>query len=268
MSDAPDTELPPVLERDYSILLNDVGPDGELRSWIFFDFLQDIAARHAELLGCGMSRLRELGIIWVLSRIRLRIDSFPSFGDTLRIRTWPSGFQKLFATRQYQVTSLTSGREIASGSSFWLTLDFHSLRPIPPARTVNGLLPENKDRPFYFPDLGKLPAVEELTPVCHTAGQSVIDYNDHVNNAIYARYTQDWLASVHGGPVKIRDIQLNFNHAVKFGQTMQCGGILNGDGSFAVSGSVDGANVFQSSGHLAGGPEAQGDGKKSQNSFI
>ena len=32
MSDAPDTELPPVLERDYAILLNDVGPDGELRS--------------------------------------------------------------------------------------------------------------------------------------------------------------------------------------------------------------------------------------------
>lgn len=256
MSDAPDTELPPVLERDYAILLNDVGPDGELRSWIFFDFLQDIAARHAELLGCGMSRLRDLGIIWVLSRIRLRIDSFPSFGDTLRIRTWPSGFRKLFATRQYQVVSMNTGREIACGSSFWLTLDFHSLRPVPPARTVNGLLPQNPDRPFYFHDLGKLPTVEELTPVFYTAGQSVIDYNDHVNNAIYARYTQDWLASVRGGPVKIRDIQLNFNHAVKFGQTMRCGGILNEDGSFAVSGSLDGTNVFQSSGSLAGGAEA------------
>ena len=254
MSDALPAELPPILEREYPVLLNDVGPDGELRSWIFFDFLQDIAARHAELLGCGMSRLRELGIIWVLSRIRLRIDSFPSFGDTLRIRTWPSGFQKLFATRQYQVFSMDTGKEIAAGSSFWLTLDFHSLRPIPPAKTVNGLLPHNPDRPFYFPDLGKLPAAEELSPVYHTAGQSVIDYNDHVNNAVYARYAQDWLAAVRGGPVKIRDIQLNFNHAVKFGQTLRCGGVLDPDGSFSVSGSLDGANVFQSGGHLF--PEA------------
>ena len=252
MSDATGAELPPVLERDYPVLLNDVGPDGELRSWLFFDFLQDIAARHAELLGCGMSRLRELGIIWVLSRIRLRIDSFPSYGDTLHVRTWPSGFQKLFATRQYQVTSLNTGRELATGSSFWLTLDIRSLRPIPPARSVSGLLPENRDRPFYFPDLGKLPAAEELSPVYHTAGQSVIDYNDHVNNAIYARCAQDWLASMRGGPVKIRDIQLNFNHAVKFGQTMRCGGVLEPDGSFAVSGSLGDVNVFRSGGHLFG----------------
>ena len=168
----------------------------------------------------------------------------------MRIRTWPSGFRKLFATRQYQVISLNTGRELAVGSSFWLTLDIHSFRPIPPARTVNGLLPENPERPFYFPDPGKLPATEELSPVYHTAGQSVIDYNDHVNNAIYARCAQDWLASVRGGPVKFRDIQLNFNHAVKFGQTMRCGGVLNPDGSFAVSGSLEDVNVFRCGGHL------------------
>ena len=242
----------PVLEREYPLLLNDIGPDAALRSWHYFDFLQDIAARHAEMLGVGMSRLRELGIIWVLSRMRLKIEEHPLFGDTLCVRTWPSGFRKLFATRQYEVRSKLTGRVLACGSSFWLTLDAASLRPVPPARMVNGLLPENQDKPFFFENPGKIAAADgsdEMVP--HTAWQSVIDYNDHLNNAVYVRYIQDLLASKRGAPVRLREIGINYNHAVKFGEVLLCGGTLSDDGQFRVSGSLQsGNNVFCAEGSI------------------
>ena len=72
-----------LIERDYPILLNQIGPDKALRPHVVFDFMQDIAAQHADLLKVGMSYLKELGIIWILSRIRLHMDRYPAAGEKI-----------------------------------------------------------------------------------------------------------------------------------------------------------------------------------------
>ena len=55
------SEPPLFIERDYPILLNQIGPDKALRPHVVFDYMQDIAAQHADLLKVGMSYLKELG---------------------------------------------------------------------------------------------------------------------------------------------------------------------------------------------------------------
>ena len=86
----------------YPVRLNDIGVDGRMRSWVVFDLLQDAAGRHADQLGLGLKQLRESDLSWVLSRIRVKMQDFPEYGETLKIITYPSGFDRLFAYRQFE----------------------------------------------------------------------------------------------------------------------------------------------------------------------
>ena len=59
------------------------GPDGTLKLHVLFDYLQDAAAQHADHLGVGIRFLAEHRMLWVLSRIRLRILRLPAIGETV-----------------------------------------------------------------------------------------------------------------------------------------------------------------------------------------
>ncbi len=243
--------IPPVLEVEYPLMLNHIGPDAELRPHIAFDYMQDIAARHADLLGVGMTSLHELNIIWVLSRIKLHMDRYPSADDTVLLRTWPRGFRKLFATRQYELISRKNGVRLGYASSWWLMLDAASLRPVNPAKVITGLLPANEDREVFYDDLPKIPECSGGNPLVVTVDQSHVDYNDHMNNAFYAMFTQDYLARKQGRRIRWQEIQLNFNHSVRFGESFTCSGEIQEDGSFLCSGTLpDGRNVYTAVGKL------------------
>ena len=64
---------------------------------------------------------------WVLSRIVADIYLWPEWEETIIVRTWPRGTDKLFALRDYEVF-YPDGRHIASGSSSWLIVDRTSKR--------------------------------------------------------------------------------------------------------------------------------------------
>jgi acyl-ACP thioesterase len=84
--------------------------------------MQDIASEHAIRLGFGRDDLMRDNRFWVLSRIYAVIDKWPMWEETIVLRTWPNGTDKLFALRNYEVT-YPDGRHIASGTSSWLILD-------------------------------------------------------------------------------------------------------------------------------------------------
>lgn len=239
---------------DYPVPLNDVTVDAKLRSWNVFNILQDAAGRHADMLGLGLKQLRESDLSWVLSRIRLQMDEFPGYGETVRISTYPSGFDRLFAYRQFVLTSVETGRRLGVAGSAWLTLNPANYRPVSPARYLTGLPQWEYDGDIWFQgdSLSKLaaPEVELTTPVRLEVSTAFIDYNRHLNNAYYAMFTEDWLGKHTGSLVRMKSIQLNFNQTTAFQEVLCCSGILNDDGSFYVEGvnEANGKNSFKAQG--------------------
>ena len=124
---------------DYKVQLNDISCDAKMRSWVIFNFLQDAAGRHADELGVGLKQLRQSDLSWVLSRIKVKMDDFPEYGDVLRISTYPSGFDRLFAYRQFVLSSAVSGKRFGVAGSAWLTLNPENFRPVSPAKHFSGL---------------------------------------------------------------------------------------------------------------------------------
>ena len=250
---------------NYPVRLNDISADAKLRSWVIFDCLQDAAGRHADALGVGLKQLRQSDLSWVLSRIRVQMDDFPEYGDTLKITTWPSGFDRLFAYRQFEISSAVTGKRFGVAGSAWLTLNPENFRPVSPAKYLTGLPQWEFDGDVFFQgdSLGKIavPEQELNTPVSQRVSAAMIDYNRHLNNAFYAMFTEDWLGVKNNSLVRMTEIQVNFNGTTGLGEELFCTGFTGEYGEFYVQGThaVSGRNSFQAKGVFQTvSPENQG----------
>ncbi len=238
---------------DLPILMGSCGPDGLLRTHIWFDYLQHLAACHAECLDFGMSALKENGLIWVLSRLKLHLDSAPRFDDVLRIETYHNGTEKIFAKRQFILSSAVTGKRFGYASSFWLCLKLPNLRPCSPATALKLEEHVNTDREDFFPMLDKLPSADGTDPVTHSVSGTHIDLNDHLNNTFYCEYALDWLSrKLNRKTVHLKEIQVNYNYAVQMGGALTVAGSLDGN-RFLIEGTeqASGKNSFQAQGILA-----------------
>ena len=179
-------------EKEYRIHVYETGPDGKLNLYSLFNYMQDIASAHAIKLGFGRDDLMRDNRFWVLSRMYTEITWWPSWEETIIIKTWPNGTDKLFALRNYEV-KYPDGRHIASGSSSWLILD----------RTTKKVQRPDSILSQYYPNLLPMespvryalkldPAVDDgkLTP-SFKIKISDLDVNLHTNNVRYLKWVCD-----------------------------------------------------------------------------
>jgi acyl-ACP thioesterase len=177
-------------EKEYKIHVYETGPDGKLKLHSLFDFLQDMASEHAVRLGFGRDDLMKDNHIWVLSRIYAEIADWPKWEDTIVIKTWHKGTDKLFGMRDFLVY-YPDKRPIASAVSSWLIIDRVTKKI---QRPDNILL--NSTRTSVLDALPR--SASRLEP----AGEgeffspfrvkvSDLDVNLHTNNARYLNWATD-----------------------------------------------------------------------------
>lgn len=220
---------------DFPVQMQENAPDGFLHGHVWFNYLQHIAAIHAEQLGFGMTAIQRNGLIWVLSRIQLHLDSYPYYDDVVRVETYPNGVDRIFAKRQFVLSSAKTGRRFGYASSFWLVLELPSFRPRPPASALEFDVTANLDREDFFPVPVKIAPAECSDPMVLNISGSHIDLNDHLNNSYYCEYALDWVAGKRGCPVRFSDIRINYNRAMRFGEQLVVSGRLDGH-AFHVEG--------------------------------
>ncbi|MDR2864029.1 MAG: acyl-ACP thioesterase [Spirochaetaceae bacterium] len=172
------------------ITFNDVDASGGITPFALFNYFQDAAESHAEIIGVGREAMESRKQLWVLSRISVFIEKRAKLDQEVLIQSWPRGFDRLFCVRDYTLADL-SNNIIVRARSGWLVLDAEKHRPLRP-QSLELSLPENKNLdalPFLLPALA---ARDELRKTSErTALYSDIDFNAHVNNARYVQWIQD-----------------------------------------------------------------------------
>lgn len=148
--------------------------------------LQEAAWRHAEEL--GFSFTREEGIIWVLSRLEVEERHPIPRAATVEVRTWPSTLARLYALREYEITT-PAGETLVAGTSAWIILDVERRRPVRPETKIDyrfdgpSALGVTLDR---VPSIAEERLASELADARWTSVREWdIDRNGHVNNARY-----------------------------------------------------------------------------------
>jgi acyl-ACP thioesterase len=180
------------LEKEYPVHVYETGPDGKLNLFSLFDFLQDIASDHAVSLGYGRDDLLKHNNFWVLSRIYAEISHFPHWSESIIIKTWPRGTDRLFALRDYEV-HYPDGKPIALATSSWLIINQETHRIQRPDDTLTrykskilggNALPRNamKLEPA---------AAEGRNTRDFSVKVSDLDINMHTNNVRYLKWVTD-----------------------------------------------------------------------------
>ncbi|NHZ48739.1 acyl-[acyl-carrier-protein] thioesterase [Nitratidesulfovibrio liaohensis] len=204
----------------------EVGPDGTVSAQIICDYLQEAAGAHADRLGLSLAALHEQGQAWVLARLAVQVERAPAEGETVTVRTWPCGVERLQFRRDYLMLG-QDGAVVARGASFWVVINLATRRPerIPP--TVAALLPENPPLALDGSLLGdrRPPAPAEdavtLSSRSFAVRRADMDRNRHVNNVRYL----DW--ALEGVPAEVQEtsrpvwLDMHFRAETVYGDTVE-----------------------------------------------
>jgi acyl-ACP thioesterase len=182
-----------VWREEYRIRSYEVDCRNRLSIQSIFAFMQEAASKHAEALGVSIHQLISENYTWLLARLKIKISSFPGWNDQIRVSTWPSGVQQLFALRDFEIKDV-NGRSMAAALSAWLIIDLQKRRPVRITPFVERLKPIEgshilDDRLDKLPALSD-PAHEKSFAVRH----SDLDINQHANNVKFVEWLIEGVA--------------------------------------------------------------------------
>lgn len=196
------------IEVDLTVRASDCHPDGQMKPYALMQCLQEAAACHAEDLGVGFADLQRRNGLWVLANMRLEIARLPRWNERLAVKTWPSGFTRLIATREF-IGAAEDGGERFRAASEWMILDKRSGRP-------KNLTRLELDLPAAGPkaltsELRRLrPSGAYETALTLRVPYSALDFNGHVNNTEYVRWAFDALHEKGLAGTPVRSLQMTY----------------------------------------------------------
>jgi len=208
-----------VWRETFPVRLIEIDAHGTLSVGALCDYLQEAAGNHAGSLGLSVWDLRARNLTWVLSRMRLAIDRLPSVGERLEVRTWPTGVERLFALRDFEVYD-GQGCRIAAAVSAWLVLDAAARRPV---RIQSVFEPPGvgETRRALDEDIEKLPALDGADrEAALIVRLSDLDANDHANNARIAEWVVEGIGREAWQRSRIRRLDIDFLAEALHGDTM------------------------------------------------
>ncbi|MDR1838461.1 MAG: acyl-ACP thioesterase [Treponema sp.] len=158
-----------------------------------FQFFQEAAICHAENLGVGREEMVRTGQVWILSRMSVLVNRRPKYCETITVRSWPRGGEKLFAMRDYDIRDKDDIPVVAARSA-WLIVDMEKRRPLRPQSTMDNL-PLNEGKDALLPEARGAAALAERGDLQKNSERKAlytdIDYNGHVNNVSYIKWIED-----------------------------------------------------------------------------
>lgn len=171
-------------EKKIKVRYAETGVEGKLKPVSILNYLQDITSEHTGKLGVSALDMLPKNLAWVVVRYKIDIYCYPSWNDSLLIRTWRYPLKNLYEMRKYEIFDDSGKLIISSKSSYILT----SLTTKKPVRLKNNLPDEliEGHQKEITNDLISLPKLDkpDLTK-SFSIRMNDLDFNRHVNNSVY-----------------------------------------------------------------------------------
>jgi acyl-ACP thioesterase len=201
--------------RTFVVSSYDLNPRGKARLTTMANYFQEMAYHHANQLGFGYKDMNRRQTMWVLSRMRIRMDQYPVWDDQVSVETWHKGMDRIFGLRDFRVKN-EAGKVLGVASSAWLILDSRTRRPVRPESDV---LHKGRGAGSVFEtQLAKIRLPEHMIKNTPREVQfSDLDIVGHVNNVKYMEWCIDAIQSAECMETEIRELEINFMHEAMLG---------------------------------------------------
>lgn len=191
--------------------LGDVAPSGRVRLDAIARWLQDAA--FADLVDSG---LPDDGV-WVVRRLRIRVERFPRFREAAEVDTWCSGTGSLWAERRSTVRGADGG--LIEAVALWVHLDPRGARPRPMPdgfAAVYGPSAAGRRVRARLRHRAMPPDRAQRSPWVFRVAD--LDLADHVNNAVYWQVLEEELIAASApGPGRL-DAEIEHRAAADAGE--------------------------------------------------
>ena len=227
-----------ILSREYEVNYSHIDNRGIAKPSFLWNIMQDAATVHAEALHLGPA---ELHILWVLSRMKVRLLRPLLPYERIRCETWCPGIR---GVSWYRCFAFYAGEEaVGDAQSMWVTLDPETHRILCPNSfpIAEGYL--HTARGALFDPLPKLSCDNVRRHHVHPVLYSDLDVNNHVNNVRVVELVSDAL-DLQRQPGFVSSLQVNYTAETAFGEQLSllCGTV---DGARYVRGEADGKTRFE-----------------------
>ncbi|KAL5729412.1 hypothetical protein ACHQM5_002371 [Ranunculus cassubicifolius] len=186
-----------VFQQNFSIRSYEIGIDGTTSIESFMNHLQETALNHAKtvgLLGDGFGSteaMSRLNLIWVVAKMQIQVNRYPSWGDTVQVDTWVASNKKHGMRRDWLVRDMSTGETLARASSLWVMMNTKTRKLSKMPDDVRAEIEPYfiNCAPIVEDDGRKLPKLDETTADYVRNGLTPrwndLDLNQHVNNVKY-----------------------------------------------------------------------------------
>ncbi len=205
----------------YRVRSYECGSDGRVLFSHLCNYLQETASVHAEKLGLSKRNFEPRGLTWVLTRMRVRIDAYPAWGEDVVVLTYPRSMRKLCAYRDF-VLSRPDGSPLGVATSEWMVIDIGTRRAARLPSIVGDCA--NTVRPSVWEGeaFGRLefpPVAESVAEQTFAVQHGHIDLNGHVNNVRYIEWMME-CAPEAGPGRRVADLDVVFRGEARHGDAV------------------------------------------------
>ena len=165
----------------YRIRVHEIDTRKKITVPAIIQIMQEASMQHIIKLGASVWDLEVDQKSWVLIKKEVEVFDRPGLNELINIKTYPSGFQKFFAYRDYYCYN-NKGTLVAQASSCWVLVDVNS-------KQISHILPklyeiENPSEQVLPRPTFKIPDIKTNSPSwTHRVSQFELDWNHHLNNS-------------------------------------------------------------------------------------
>lgn len=205
--------------------------------------MQNAATAHYDSLGLGRMKLIKDGVVFLLSKIALKINRMPKADETLNLTTWEYGVKGAYFVRNFNF-AVGEEKDAVVAQTLWVSANPNTHAIVRPSDFP---YPINENPTEVDVTAGKVTerGMDEVYKTKRAVRFSDLDCNGHMNNAVYADICADVLFECLG-EVSVREFSVNYNRESKVGDTLTLTLFKGEDNTFVVSGDFsDGTNSFK-----------------------
>lgn len=233
---------------EFRIRGNECGPDQHANMITMANLLQEVGGNHGVALwgraDSGFASMPGMDhLIFVATRMQIRMEAYPKWGDLVRLETYFAEDGRLCTRRDWHITDATTGAHLGAATSTWVTINSETrklsklpedvrarwlnLAPSPPRAALPASATKRKLQDF--------PQEPALHGPLVSARRSDTDPNGHINNVCYLSWALEAVPEHVYNGYNLREVEMDFKAECHAGDTVEVLGhpltdVSNGNG--------------------------------------
>ena len=198
----------------------DVTPDNNVRISALFKIFQKVAGDDLDSSGLTYNALRDMGIVFVLTKMSVSIFDDIKVYDDITVITRPRGCKGAIYIRDYDV--FKNNKRVAYCSSQWVIIDFNTRKILKPSTIAEKFMLKDDLEDIYPMENKKFKLKKDELVITDTRRiyYSHLDRNEHMNNTFYPDIVLDYLPEHYVADLSGKTFTLHYTTEITAGESM------------------------------------------------